>query len=218
MQSRVIDPSAPFMLAPTRAARVSEISEATAASTTAPEERINFHIGNPVQDSRLTAAYLRAILGLDIRNEELTPDRKADILAALEWGEPEEPVLDFLTRLIQKSSPYMPRGGYSRASPHPLVKAFSGWLLNQQEPLSYDLGESSGRREVILASGGIVESLRVLFHTVSSKLTSRPVRIFVMGTTLPDFLARMPHIEVHPLPGTEKESVAWLSQTLLGEA
>ncbi len=214
MQSRVIDPSAPFTLAPTRAARVSEISEATAASATAPEERINFHIGNPVQDPRLTAAYLRAVLGLDIRDEQLTPDRKPDILAAMEWGEPEGPVLDFLARLIQKSSPYMPRGGYSRSSPHPLVKAFSEWLLNQQEPLSYDLGESSGRREVILASGGIIESLRVLFHTVSSKLTSRPVRIFVMGTTLPDFLARMPHIQVHSLPGTERDSVAWLSQAL----
>ena len=59
-----------------RAARVSEISEATAASATAPEERINFHIGNPVQDPRLTAAYLRAVLGLDIRDEQLTPDRK----------------------------------------------------------------------------------------------------------------------------------------------
>ncbi len=202
MQSRANDPSAPFRLAPTRAARVSEISEATAASATAAEDRINFHIGNPVQDPRLTAAYLRAILGLDIRNEELTADRKQDILAAMEWKESEAPALDFLIRLIQKSSPYMPRGGYSRSNPHPLIKAFSGWLLNQQEPLSYDLGESSGRREVILASGGINESLRVLFHTISSKLTVHPVRVFLMGATLPDFLARIPHLQVHSLPGT----------------
>src|SRR5512138_2583064 len=104
MQSRVIDPSAPFKLAPTRAARVSEISEATAASATAPEDRINFHSGNPVPDPRLAAAYLREALGLDVRNEELTPDKKDAILAALEWGEQEAPTLDFLTRLIQKSS------------------------------------------------------------------------------------------------------------------
>jgi aspartate/methionine/tyrosine aminotransferase len=217
MQSRVIDPSAPFALAPTRAARVSEISEATAASATAPEERINFHIGNPVQDPRLTAAYLRTILGLDIRDEELTPDRKQEILSALEWSESEEPVLDFLIRLIQKSSPYMPRGGYSRSSPHPLVKAFSAWLLNQQEPLSYDLGESSGRREIILASGGINESLRVFLHTISSKLTSYPIRLFLMGATLPDFLARAPHIQVHTLPEAERDGVAWLSQVLPAE-
>ena len=43
-----------FRLKPTRAAKVSEISEATAASAVAPEERVNFHIGNPVQDPRLS--------------------------------------------------------------------------------------------------------------------------------------------------------------------
>ena len=217
MQSRANDPSAPFRLAPTRAARVSEISEATAASATAPEDRINFHIGNPVQDSRLTAAYLRAILGLDIRNEELSADRKQDILAALEWKESDGPALDFLIRLIQKSSPYMPRGGYSRSNPHPLIKAFSAWLLNQQEPLSYDLGESSGRREVILASGGINESLRILFHTISSKLTVHPVRIFVMGTVLPDSLARIPHLQLYSLPGIERDAVGQLSGILAAE-
>ena len=109
------------------------------------------------------------------------------------------PALDFLIRLIQKSSPYMPRGGYSRSNPHPLVKAFSAWLLNQQEPLSYDLGESSGRREVILASGGINESLRIFFHTISSKLIAHPVRIFLLDAVLPDFLARIPHLQVHLL-------------------
>src|SRR5512140_2886068 len=215
MQSRVIDPSAPFTLAPTRAARVSEISEATAASATAPEDRVNFHIGNPVQDPRLSAALLRSVLGLDIRREELTLDRKQEILAALEWEESEAPVLDFLVRLIQKSSPYMPRGGYSRSSPHPLVKAFSAWLLSQQEPLSYDLGESSGRREVILASGGITESLRILFHTISAKLVSHPARMFLMGATLPDFFARIPHIQVHSLP--ERETVTRLSDLLATE-
>jgi aspartate/methionine/tyrosine aminotransferase len=217
MQSRANDPSAPFRLAPTRAARVSEISEATAASATAPEDRINFHIGNPVQDPRLTAAYLRAILGLDIRNEDLTPDTRDDLLAALDWNESDLPALDFLVRLIQKSSPYMPRGGYSRSSPHTLIKAFSGWLLNQQEPLSYDLGEASGRREVILASGGIAETLRVLFHTISSKLTSHPVRIFVIGVTLPDYLGSMPNIQVHALPDGERGALGQLSQALLAD-
>ena len=43
-----------FELRPTRAAKVSEISEATASSAIAPEDRVNFHIGNPVQEPRLS--------------------------------------------------------------------------------------------------------------------------------------------------------------------
>jgi hypothetical protein len=42
-----------FALRPVKAAVVSEISEATASSPVPPEERVNFHIGNPVQDPRL---------------------------------------------------------------------------------------------------------------------------------------------------------------------
>ncbi len=42
-----------FRLKPAKAAAVSEISEATASSPVPPEERVNFHIGNPVQDERL---------------------------------------------------------------------------------------------------------------------------------------------------------------------
>ena len=56
------------------------------------------------------------------------------------------PLLEFLKRLIQKSCPYSPRGGFSRNSPNDLVKAFTVWLQNQQEPLSYDLVEPWKKR------------------------------------------------------------------------
>ena len=36
-------------------------------------------------------------------------------------------------------------------STFPVVKAFCAWLETQQEVLDYDLGQQSGRREVILA-------------------------------------------------------------------
>ena len=78
-----------FRLKPTRAARVSEISEATAASSTAPEDRVNFHIGNPVQEKRLSATYLRAILGLDLHDASITGEDADSILSALEWSDAE---------------------------------------------------------------------------------------------------------------------------------
>jgi hypothetical protein len=74
MNSHARDPLSLFGLKPLKAARVSEISEATASSAAAPEDRVNFHIGNPVQDKRLTSLYLRMVLGIDIlRADAATP-------------------------------------------------------------------------------------------------------------------------------------------------
>ena len=173
------DPLSAFRLKPLRAARVSEISEATASSAVAPEERVNFHIGNPVQDERLASAYLRMVLGLDIRREDLSTDKKEEILKAVGWEEKDAPKLEFLHKLIQKSAPYTPRGGFARANPNPLVKTFLEWMQNQPEPLAYDLGQSSGKREIVLATGGLEESLRVLFHALSFSLAALPASVLL---------------------------------------
>ncbi|HTY35963.1 MAG TPA: pyridoxal phosphate-dependent aminotransferase [Bacteroidota bacterium] len=182
MQTHTKDPLSLFRLKPLKAARVSEISETTASSSAAPEERVNFHIGNPVQDDRLASAYLRIILGIDIRREDLSDARIPEILNSLEWDEQSEPKLAFLRALIRKSAPYTPRGGFSRNAPNNLVKSFIEWLQTQPEPLTYDLGQSSGRREIILATGGIVESLRVLFHALSAFLIVRPAHVLTHRT------------------------------------
>jgi len=58
-------PKEAFRLRPAKAAKVSEVSETTAASPVPPEERVNFHIGNPAQDERLVSAFFRIALGLD---------------------------------------------------------------------------------------------------------------------------------------------------------
>ena len=44
------DPLDSFRLKPIRVARVSEVSETTTAAPVPKEERIDFHIGNPLQD------------------------------------------------------------------------------------------------------------------------------------------------------------------------
>ncbi len=179
MQTHTKDSLSLFRLKPLKAARVSEISETTASSAAAPEDRVNFHIGNPVQDYRLSSAYLRIVLGIDIRRQELSDGDTEKILSHLDWESGDEPKLKFLRNLIHKSAPYTPRGGFARNNPNNLVKLFSDWLQNQPEPLSYDLGQTSGRREIILATGGVEESLRVLFHALSSFLIEQPAQIFV---------------------------------------
>jgi hypothetical protein len=79
------NPQAAFRLKPIRVARVSEISESTAAVAIPDEERVNFHIGNPVQDVSLSSAYLRMALGIDIHREELSDTAPETILEDLPW-------------------------------------------------------------------------------------------------------------------------------------
>ncbi len=198
------DPLALFRLKPVRAARVSEVSETTAAAPVPPEERINFHIGNPLQEPRLSSAFLRMALGLDIRQEELADRQPEAILEALGWDDADRPRLDFLIRAIQRSAPYMPRGGYSIKAPHALIKAFSAWLEDrQQESLHYDTGQQSGRREIILASGGVWEALRVILFTLSTRLEITPARILCFGYDLRPPLRAIPGLEFEDLPPDE---------------
>ena len=204
-----------FRLKPIRAARVSEISETTTAAPVPPEQRVNFHIGNPLQDARLSSAFLRIALGLDVHQEALRDSDPEALMETLGWGKPDRPKLDLIIRMIQKSAPYLPRGGYSRKNPHALIPAFCNWLENQQEPLHYDTGEQSGRREIILASGGITEALRILLVGISSYLEKTPARILCHGCELPAPLKLIPRLLFEDLPADEKLAREQVEQLLM---
>jgi aspartate/methionine/tyrosine aminotransferase len=210
-----LDPLSFFRLKPIRAARVSEISETTSAAPVPPEQRVNFHIGNPLQDERLSSVFLRIALGLDVHQEALRDTEPAAILDALGWPKSDRPKLEILIRTIQKSSPYLPRGGYSRQNPHALVAAFCAWLEHQQEPLHYDTGESSGRREIILASGGITETVRILLFAISSYLEKPPARILCHHCELPPALRSIPNLLIEDLAEDERTAREQVEQFLL---
>lgn len=197
-------PMALFRLKAVPAARVSEVSEATAAAPIPDEDRINFHIGNPLQDARLSSAFMRVALGLDIHREALNDADAGLLLDELGWEEADKPKLDFLIRAIQKSAPYMPRGGYSSKKPHALIDKFYTWLEHQQDTLRYDRGERSGRREVILSSGGMQETLRVVLFTLSWRLTHVPARILCYNYDLASFSKAIPNLLFEDLPADEQ--------------
>jgi aspartate/methionine/tyrosine aminotransferase len=209
------DPLAPFRLKQIRAARVSEISEATAAAPVAPEERVNFHIGNPLQDERLSSTFLRIALGVDFRRQDLTG--LDDLLEHLALPPTERPKLDFLARVIQRSSPYAPRGGYNRKAPHPLVETFARWLENQPEPLRYNLNDPSGKREIILSSGGIRETLRVILVAISDYLQTTPARILTYRLALPPGYHAIPNLRLESLPDEEGAARSAIETALAAE-
>jgi len=207
-----------FQLKPLKVARVSEISEATASSATAPEDRVNFHIGNPVQDKRLMAAYLRMALGIDVRREDLDGEDVGKILEQLEWSDEDRSFVDFLKQLIQKSCPYSPRGGFSRNAPHSLITSFTYWLQTQQEPLSYDLGQTSGKREVVLSTGGKAETLRVLYHALSTYIVYRPVAVLLWEVPLPNDESLFTSLQFSTLTPSEQDLIPQLQTWFLRES
>ena len=206
------NPQASFRLKPIRVARVSEISESTAAAPVPDDERVNFHIGNPVQDISISSAYLRTALGIDIHREELHDADPDAILEYLGWKAEDKPKLEFLIRTIQKSAPYMPRGGYSRKNPHALITAFRSWLENQQEPLEYDTGEKSGKREIIIGMGGNHEMLRIILFALSSYLEFTPARILSYQCQLQPQLKTIPNLLFDDLADDEQTAVAQIEQ------
>jgi len=199
-----------FELRPTRAAKVSEISEATASSAIDPADRVNFHIGNPVQERRLTSAYLRAVCGLPIADESLSADDPDALLRALDLEPSHKAALEFFAALISRSGPYLPRGGFSRTAPPPLANAFADWLSRQQDPLTYDLGKTSGRREIVFASGGPAECMRVFFHAISMYLAHLPARILLYRTSLPPHVTSFKGLECELLPPGEQDALSRL--------
>ncbi len=208
------DPLAFFHLKPVRAARVSEISETTAAAPVPSGERVNFHIGNPLQDARHASAFLRVALGIDVLREDLDITNPDAILETLGWESSDRPKLEFLIRMIQKSSPYMPRGGYTRQKPHALVQAFCSWLEHQQDSLHYDTGEQSARREMIIGSGGVHEMLRIMLFVISSYLEITPARILCYRCELLPSFKTLPNLLFEDLSTDERTAREQIEQFL----
>ena len=95
----------PFQLHALKTAKVSEISEATAAVNIADNEKINFHIGNPLQDERLVEFYFSLCTGkpLSVLNSEPADDENSV----------DQNKLSFIYNTIKNAVPYTARGGFT---------------------------------------------------------------------------------------------------------
>ena len=93
-----------FQLRPVKSAKVSEISEATAGSSIPADERVNFHIGHPVQDKYLSQLYFKLVTGLD---SPLPPEPDEEDIANLQdagWELSQRMDIHFISQLIDKST------------------------------------------------------------------------------------------------------------------
>lgn len=179
--------SAPFPRHPIKTAAVSVISEATAAANVPADEKINFHIGNPLQDSRLVNLYFELCTGFstDILKEaeddtDLTP--------------PDRNKLAFIYEAIDNAVPYTPRVGFSYKKPPAIITHLNSWLLEQEEPLDYSFGKSVAG-EVVVSNGGNAEFLRVFFTLIEKFSVYQPAKLITFNYDLPVFFKDFTSIE-----------------------
>ncbi len=198
---------------PMKSAKVSEISEATAASTTKVEDRVNFHIGNPVQDKNLNSFFRRLVLGFDISYEQPGDSKTKQIIKDAGWEEHQESQVNFLCETIKHAVPYMPQGGFSRTNPNKLAILVKEWFSkHQQEPLFYDLGSESGRREIIFASGGVWEDLRIFFYSIANYLIKLPATVIALNFELPTHLLNFPNLEFQHFSADDDQIIKKLEE------
>jgi len=187
-----------FQFKPLLAAKVSEISEATAASATLAGERINFHIGNPLQDSQLQAQYIKLLL--------------AENHFQYEEAEQKE-YLSFLEKAVGSATPYAPRGGYSVRQTNPLISKVQKWLSHsQKDTLKYDAGEHGGLKEMMISSGGVAENLRILFSALNRFLETEPAFVHLHQMTVPEHLFQFKNLHFSHLPPDEDDMVTELKK------
>ncbi len=130
----------------------------------------------------------------------------------------ERPKLEFLHRLIQRSSPYVRAAATTARTPIRWSRPFARWLENQPEPLRYNLNDPAGKREIILSSGGILETIRVLLTALSEFLQVTPARIFTYRLALPEEYRSIPRLQFQTLPDDESAARAALEDALNARA
>ncbi|NOX88996.1 MAG: pyridoxal phosphate-dependent aminotransferase [Calditrichaeota bacterium] len=204
-----------FELRPLKEAKVSEISEATAAAPVDDKERVNFHIGHPIQDHRLTAAFRQRVFQTESVSQVTDRDAFLNYLKESEVTDSVRERMLFVFDAIPLCNPYMPRGGYNWRAPGSLIEFLHRWFEQEQlEPVSYDLGKESGQKELMLGSGGLIENLRVLFFTLNRYLEIAPAQLLLYRVDLPGHLYDFERLKIASLPEGEDEALSRIENLL----
>jgi len=205
MASSTSDPMDYFQIKPLKAAKVSDISETTANASVEAGEKVNFHIGNPVFDDRLLSRYLACITGIANIHSPVADSELQSLIETSPWEPAQISDIQFLDNVIRQSVQYAPRGGYSSKNPNDLATLIQHWFQEGQlEGLKYGLGGESELREIVFASGGHYENLRVLFHGLSRTLVHTPAHILYQGMNVPEYLQTFSALHFTPITHANK--------------
>lgn len=208
-----------FALKQITPSKVAEISKTTAESDCPVEERINLHIGNPVQDPLLDQMYAQLVLGT-----------LSNSVTRLNWQDWQQKMLQTISKpsrrkimklifeSIEKANPYMPRGGFNPKKPGTLVRQIQAWLtIGQDEPLDYSLNSTGNSSEIAIAGGGKLETLKLLFQVIEENLKSDFKNIIALEETLSASTLRAYSGKTFTIQGTENRLLEQIQNLVTGQ-
>ncbi len=197
----------PFELHKVQPSKIAEISRTTAEADVPQEHKIEFHIGNPVQDEHLDQLYNLLISGADFEQTQL--HNYQHLLQEL-LQESDTPKLRQLWELIfstaEKAVAYMPTGGYNPKAPGTLIRQFRNWLLGgQDEALGYSIGEDGQPPEIAIVSGGLQEALNLLLQVIEEYLLNERKNIVAFPLPLDAAVRRAFRHEIFIVPESSND-------------
>lgn len=185
--------------------KVAEISQATAESSCPIEERINLHIGNPVQDPRLDQLYTTLVFGDAIGNSKgLNWDGHKQKILKSTSNPTRQKIMKLIFETIEKANPYTPRGGFNPKKPGTLIRMLHAWLtVGQEVPLDYSIGESGSLPEIAITSGGKNETLKLILQVIENNLKGPNKNIISLEKPLSQSKTRAYFGKIFTIQGTE---------------
>ncbi len=169
-------------LKPSPPSLVGEISKRTADAPVEPERRVDFHIGNPVQDESLDRLYNAILSGSEFLHPFAEDFEENEFLSELD----DRVLSDYFSLLFEtsrKAVAYSPSGGFSPGNPGTLARKLEIFFSRVQEsPTRYDFGgNKKNAPEFAIASGGRWQALKLLLQVLFEQTEHASVRGLMLG-------------------------------------
>jgi len=170
-------------LKPSPPSLVGEISKRTADAPVDPERRVDFHIGNPVQDELLDRLYNAILSGAEFLRPFAEDFKESEFLSDLDDPELSD-YFNLLFETSRKSVAYSPAGGFSPGNPGTLTRKLEVFFNRIQEsPTRYNFGGSEKNApEFAIASGGRWQALKLLLQLLFEQTENTSTHGFILGS------------------------------------
>ncbi len=172
---------------------VGEISQLTAEAGVDPKSRVNFHIGNPVQDEALNRLYNAILSGDDFSGLTAGDFDEKVFFQSLDDADIQS-YFRLLFETSRKSVSYAPAGGFSPKNPGTLTRKLAVFFNDSPKtPVRYNFSKNNTAPEFAMASGGRWQALKILLQMFFEQAeTPRKTLLVVGAPEVPEVHERYP--------------------------
>ncbi|MEA1987024.1 MAG: aminotransferase class I/II-fold pyridoxal phosphate-dependent enzyme, partial [Candidatus Marinimicrobia bacterium] len=185
-----------FKLGNIEVAKIADIANRVSLCNISEEKKVNFHIGNPLDNSVLNGKHIDLILNGN--STEINIETK-----------------DFIRNSILTSVKYAPRGGYSSTNIQTFQKLIQKNIYEKDDKkYKYNLGEKNDR-ELIFASGGQYENLRTLLFGLNKYLKHERAHIIYYGKIFNNNILNYDNLNFTIINKNENKIISHLRKIIL---